>query len=72
MPPRPDAGAQPEAAAGLATRSEKVGARQRAKRVDPNAYNALADALCVVVWNKQPFARVLPGERRLVAYSEYL
>jgi hypothetical protein len=38
-----------------------VSARQTTKRIDPNAYNALADALCVVVWNKQPFARLVRG-----------
>jgi Restriction endonuclease len=42
-------------------RSKTVGARQTTKRIDPNAYNALADALCVVVWNKQPFARLVRG-----------
>lgn len=29
------------------------------KRIDPNAYNALADALSVIYWNKAPWARFL-------------
>lgn len=33
----------------------------RAKKIDPNAYNALADALAVIYWNKQPWARYLRG-----------
>jgi hypothetical protein len=32
-----------------------------AKRIDPNAYNALADALAVVFWNKRPLERYLRG-----------
>lgn len=31
------------------------------KRIDPNAYNALADALSVIYWNKPPWARFLRG-----------
>lgn len=31
------------------------------KRIDPNAYNALADALSVIYWNKRPWARFLRG-----------
>lgn len=29
----------------------------KAKRIDPNAYNALAEALPLIYWNKQPWAR---------------
>jgi hypothetical protein len=32
-----------------------------AKRIDPNAYNALADALSVIFWNKRPLERYLRG-----------
>jgi hypothetical protein len=32
-----------------------------AKKIDPNAYNALADALSVIYWNKRPWARFLRG-----------
>ncbi|XVV14407.1 restriction endonuclease [Actinoplanes sp. CA-131856] len=35
--------------------------RSTPKRIDPNAYNALADALAVVVWNKPAFARLVRG-----------
>ncbi|BCB84444.1 restriction endonuclease [Phytohabitans suffuscus] len=31
------------------------------KRIDPNAYNALADALAVIFWNKRPQERYLRG-----------
>jgi hypothetical protein len=34
-----------------------VSARQTAQRIDPNAYNALAEALPVIYWNKPPWAR---------------
>ncbi|WP_245886845.1 restriction endonuclease [Umezawaea tangerina] len=34
---------------------------QNAKKIDPNAYNALADALSVIYWNKPPWARYLRG-----------
>jgi hypothetical protein len=33
----------------------------KAKRLDPRAYNALADALTVVYWNKQPWERYIRG-----------
>lgn len=33
----------------------------KAKRIDARAYNALADALAVIFWNKQPLARYLRG-----------
>ncbi len=36
----------------------------RAKKLDPNAYNALADALAVIYWNKKPWARYLRGVLR--------
>jgi hypothetical protein len=32
-----------------------------AKKIDPNAYNALAEALSVIYWNKRPWARFLRG-----------
>lgn len=35
-----------------------------AKKIDPNAYNALADALAVIYWNKEPWARYLRGVLR--------
>ncbi|MET8044861.1 restriction endonuclease [Micromonospora sp. NPDC005215] len=35
--------------------------RSAAKRINPNAYNALADALAVVVWNKPAFGRLVRG-----------
>jgi hypothetical protein len=31
------------------------------RKIDPKAYNALADALSVIYWNKPPFARYLRG-----------
>ncbi len=31
------------------------------KKIDPRAYNALADALAVIYWNKRPWARYLRG-----------
>jgi hypothetical protein len=31
------------------------------KRIDPNAYNALVDALSVIYWHKRPWARFLRG-----------
>lgn len=34
-----------------------MSARQTAQRIDPNAYNALAEALPVIYWNKPPWAR---------------
>jgi hypothetical protein len=43
--------AQQEAFAMTAAPKTKV------KRIDPNAYNPLGEALAVVYWNKQPFAR---------------
>jgi hypothetical protein len=36
----------------------------KAKRIDARAYNALADALAVIFWNKQPLARYLRGMLR--------
>jgi hypothetical protein len=33
----------------------------KAKKIDPSAYNALADALAVIYWNKKPWARYLRG-----------
>jgi uncharacterized protein YdcH (DUF465 family) len=36
-------------------------APRTAKRIDPNAYNALADALSVIFWNKRPLERYLRG-----------
>jgi hypothetical protein len=36
----------------------------KAKRIDVRAYNALAEALAVVFWNKQPLARYLRGMLR--------
>lgn len=35
-----------------------------AKRLDPRAYNALADALAVIYWHKKPWARYLRGVLR--------
>jgi hypothetical protein len=35
--------------------------RLTTKRIDPLAYNALADALTVIYWNKTPWARYLRG-----------
>ncbi|WP_433268990.1 restriction endonuclease [Actinosynnema sp. CS-041913] len=40
------------------------------KKIDPNAYNALADALAVIYWNKLPWARYLRGH--LKDYPELL
>ncbi|MFB7811418.1 restriction endonuclease [Streptomyces virginiae] len=40
----------------------------RTKVINPSAYNALADALAVVFWNKPPFQRYLRG--MLAKYSE--
>lgn len=37
---------------------------QTVKKIDPNAYNALADALAVIYWNKKPWARYLRGVLR--------
>jgi Restriction endonuclease len=34
------------------------------KKIDPRAYNALADALSVIYWNKKPWARYLRGVLR--------
>lgn len=34
------------------------------KKIDPRAYNALADALAVIYWNKKPWARYLRGVLR--------
>lgn len=34
------------------------------KKIDPRAYNALADALAVIYWNKKNFARYLRGVLR--------
>jgi hypothetical protein len=34
------------------------------KKIDPRAYNALADALAVIYWNKQPWVRYLRGVLR--------
>src|ERR1700722_17519744 len=31
------------------------------KKIDPRAYNSLADALAVIYWNKTPWARYLRG-----------
>jgi hypothetical protein len=42
----------------------------RKKSINPNAYNALADALTVIFWNKPPFERYLRG--MLKDYSELL
>jgi hypothetical protein len=36
----------------------------KAKRIDVRAYNALAEALAVIFWNKQPLARYLRGMLR--------
>lgn len=36
----------------------------KAKRIDARAYNALADALAVIFWHKQPLARYLRGMLR--------
>jgi hypothetical protein len=36
----------------------------KAKRIDARAYNALADALAVIFWNKQPLGRYLRGMLR--------
>ena len=36
----------------------------KSKKIDPNAYNALADALAVIYWNKAPWARYLRGVLR--------
>jgi hypothetical protein len=36
----------------------------KAKRLDVRAYNALADALAVIFWNKRPHARYLRGMLR--------
>jgi hypothetical protein len=33
--------------------------RLKTKRIDARAYNALADALAIIFWNKQPFTRYL-------------
>lgn len=35
--------------------------RLTAKRLDPRAYDALADALTAIFWNKQPFERYVRG-----------
>jgi hypothetical protein len=37
---------------------------ERLKKIDPNAYNALADALAVIYWNKRLWARYLRGVLR--------
>ncbi|MFF7637748.1 restriction endonuclease [Kitasatospora sp. NPDC008050] len=42
----------------------------RGKTIHPNAYNALADALSVIFWNKPPFERYLRG--MLQNHSELL
>ena len=34
------------------------------KKIDPRAYNALADALAIIYWNKKPWARYLRGVLR--------
>src|SRR6266545_6027660 len=39
-------------------------AQHTAKRIDPKAYNALADALAVIYFNKRPWARYLRGVLR--------
>src|SRR5437870_2131889 len=36
-----------------------MSARLKAKRIDVQAYNALAEALAVIYWNKKPWARYL-------------
>lgn len=36
----------------------------KTKKIDPNAYNALADALAAIYWNKKPWARYLRGVLR--------
>lgn len=36
----------------------------KTKKIDPRAYNALADALAVIYWNKKPWARYLRGVLR--------
>ncbi len=33
----------------------------KTKKIDPRAYNALADALALIYWNKKPWARYLRG-----------
>lgn len=35
--------------------------RSTTKRLDPWAYNALADALTAVIWNKKPWERYVRG-----------
>ncbi|MEU2429851.1 restriction endonuclease [Streptomyces sp. NPDC007861] len=42
----------------------------RSKAINPSAYNALADALTVIFWNKPPFARYVRG--MLQQHSELL
>ncbi|WDM11420.1 restriction endonuclease [Streptomyces lavenduligriseus] len=42
----------------------------RSKAINPSAYNALADALTVIFWNKQPFERYVRG--MLQDHSELL
>src|SRR6266852_5117486 len=41
-----------------------MNATTKTKRIDPRAYNALADALAVIYWNKKPWARYLRGVLR--------
>jgi hypothetical protein len=42
----------------------RMNAKLKATRIDVRAYNALADALAVVFWNKPPLARYLRGMLR--------
>ncbi|MEW2552995.1 restriction endonuclease [Streptomyces zhihengii] len=42
----------------------------RSKAINPSAYNALADALTVIFWNKPPFERYVRG--MLINHSELL
>src|SRR4051812_25502201 len=37
---------------------------QSVKKIHPEAYNALADALAVIYWNKKPWARFLRASLR--------
>lgn len=41
-----------------------MSATLKTKRIDPRAYNALAEALAVIYWNKKPWARYLRGVLR--------